>query len=175
HLARLGWDVTVVTPHPSLWRKVESPQTVTAELEREGIRRIPTGHQWRFLFCSPNALICWDRGLGWFVGGTFRRIARRLAIDEAIGWIKHAERACSHLTANDVDVILATGRPFAAFRLAKRLSYRLGCPYVLDYRDPWTPHPRSLAPTRLATVREAAELLAECSAVPVVSNLSLQR
>src|SRR5215813_12535122 len=50
-LVRLGWDVTVVTPDPSLWRGVEDPQTVTAELEREGIRRIPTGHQWRFLFC----------------------------------------------------------------------------------------------------------------------------
>ncbi len=26
YLARLGWDVTVVTPDPSLWRNVEQPE-----------------------------------------------------------------------------------------------------------------------------------------------------
>src|SRR5262249_17408794 len=67
----------------------------------------------------------------------------------------------------------ATGRPFAAFRLAKRLSNRLGCPYVLDYRDPWTAQIHNIPLARPATPREEAELLAGCSAVTVVSDLYL--
>ena len=30
YLARLGWDVTVVTPRPELWRHLESPEKVQA-------------------------------------------------------------------------------------------------------------------------------------------------
>src|SRR5262245_811962 len=55
-LARLGWDVTVVTPHPSAWRHVESPSDVEFHLEREGIRRILTEHRWRCL--APTSLNC---------------------------------------------------------------------------------------------------------------------
>ena len=41
YLARLGWQVTVVTPHPSVWRHVDNPESATAqELKREGIKRI---------------------------------------------------------------------------------------------------------------------------------------
>src|SRR5262245_44782469 len=40
YLVRLGWEVTVVTPKPSVWRYVEDPQKVTAEVTRERIRRI---------------------------------------------------------------------------------------------------------------------------------------
>ncbi len=171
YLARSGWDVTVVTPHPSLWRNVENPQTVTAELEREGIRRISTGHHWRFLFCSPNPLICWDKGIGWFIGGIFRRIARYLEIDDlGMGWIKAADRACSTLTARDTDVIIASGPPFASFILARRLSNRLGCPYVLDYRDPWTRNTHSKLLSQLTRIPEEAKLVTGSSAVTVVSN-----
>ena len=37
YLARLGWEVTVVTPDPSVWRNVEDPEKVSMELDREGI------------------------------------------------------------------------------------------------------------------------------------------
>src|SRR5688572_18522410 len=73
YLARLGWDVTVVTPRPELWRHLESPEKVQAELRSEGIRQILTDHDWRFL--SPIHLICWNQGLGWLLGGMCRRIA----------------------------------------------------------------------------------------------------
>src|SRR5690348_8219270 len=49
YMARRGWAVTVVTPHPSVWRRVERLDGVTAELEQEGIHRILTGHRWRCL------------------------------------------------------------------------------------------------------------------------------
>ncbi len=168
YLTRSGWDVTVVTPRPSLWRYVEHPEEVEVILKREGIRRILTGHQWCVLF--PDFLKCWNSGLGWFLGGICRRIARHSGINEGIGWIKAAEQACLTLTATDVDIILASGPPFASFRLAKNLSDKLGRPYVLDYRDPWihTADRALSAPT--TRIREEMKLIAGCSAVTVVSN-----
>jgi glycosyltransferase involved in cell wall biosynthesis len=127
---------------------------------------------------APDRLHCWQQGLGWFLGGVCRKVARRLGIDNGIGWVKAADRACSHLAAKDVDIILASGPPFAAFKLAKRLSDRLGRPYVLDYRDPWTGDPYIARPDRRATIREEARLLAGCAAVAIVTpswRLALDR
>lgn len=167
YLSRLGWDVTVVTPDPSIWRNVDDVRRVSAELEREGINRILTGHRWQCLL--PSGLSRWDRHLGWLVGGICRTIARGLGIDLYIGWMKAAEQACSILNPKDVDVILASGRPFVAFRFARRLSVRLGRPYVLDYRDPWTESHIVDRPTQPATVREEASLLQRCAAVTIAS------
>lgn len=167
YLTRLGWDVTVVTPDPAILRNVEDDGKVSEELEQEGIRRILTDHRWRCL--APNHLKCWNQNLGRLAGGVCRVVARNLGIDTYVGWRKATERACSDLTADDVDLILATGSPFEAFSLAKRLSERLGRPYVLDYRDPWTgnPHASRLQP-RSATRREAS-LLEGCAAITIVS------
>jgi glycosyltransferase involved in cell wall biosynthesis len=167
YLVRLGWEITVVTPAPSLWRNVEDPQKVMTESEREGIRCIPTGHRWSCL--SPDLLKSWNKGLGWVAGGVCRRIARYLGVESEIGWFGVAEQACSTLTPDDVDVILATGSPFFAFILAKRLSDRLARPYVLDYRDPWTENPTVAAPSPAARIRKEARLVAGAAAVTIVS------
>ncbi|MBX3301838.1 MAG: glycosyltransferase [Nitrospira sp.] len=167
YLARLGWEVTVVTPHSYVWRTVEDSERISRELEEEGIHRILTDHRWRCL--EPVHLKCWDQNVGWIAGGICRTIARRLGLDKNIGWIKDAERACSNLSPKDVDVILASGKPFVAFRLARSLSNRLGRPYMLDYRDPWTANPHAGRPPRPAIIREEASLLQGCAAVTVVS------
>ena len=60
YLTRMGWDVTVVTPDPSVWRRVERAEQVAAELEQEGTRRILTGHRWRALHADELLLV----GLG---------------------------------------------------------------------------------------------------------------
>jgi glycosyltransferase involved in cell wall biosynthesis len=167
YLTRLGWDVTVVTPDPAIFRKVEDDEKVSHELKREGVKRILTGQEWRCL--APNYLKCWNQNLGKLAGAACRVVARNLGIDRHIGWIKASERACSALTGDDVDLIFSTGSPFAAFSLAKRLSDRLGRPYVLDYRDPWTgnPHAESLQPR--SAIRREASLLEGCAAVTIVS------
>jgi glycosyltransferase involved in cell wall biosynthesis len=137
-------------------------------LKREGIHSILTDHWWPIL--EPEQLSCWNRGLGWLAGGACRWIGRRLNIDPGIGWSRAAEQACSTLRAKDVDIILATGGPFVTFRLAKRLSDRLGCPYILDYRDPWTGNPHADGPASPNTIQEEARLLADCAAVTTVSH-----
>ncbi len=167
HLARLGWQVTVVSPDPAIIRKAEDPERVSTLLAEEGINRLVTGYRWRCL--SPKDLKCWDRNLGWLAGGVCRTIARNLGIEKSVGWVSAAERACSSLTPDDVDVILASGSPFIAFRVAKKLSERLGRPYVLDYRDPWTGNPHSSRSSRVRTVQEETRLLESCAAVTIVS------
>lgn len=167
YLTRLGWDVTVVTPHPSLWVGINDTDAVDRSVEKEGIRRILTGHHWRHL-CA-HELRCWNSGLGWVYGGVLRKAARFLSIDSGIGWVKSAERACSNLTPADVDLILATGPPFAPFKLAKRLSEKLGRPFVLDYRDPWTDNPHVTDEFSPRVFREEERLLAGCAAVTIVS------
>ena len=36
------------------------------------------------------------------------------------------------------DVVLATGNPFSAFEAARLAGQKLGIPFIVDYRDPWT-------------------------------------
>jgi glycosyltransferase involved in cell wall biosynthesis len=168
YLTRLGWDVTVVTPDPSILRNVEGTEKVSTALDCTGIKRILTGHRWRCL--APNNLKCWNQNIGWFVGKVCRTAASKLGIDAHIGWIKAAEQACSALTTNDVDVIFATGSPFTTFSLARRLSNRLGRPYVLDYRDPWTGNPHHVGrPRSRSATRREASLLEDCAAITIVS------
>jgi glycosyltransferase involved in cell wall biosynthesis len=87
-------------------------------------------------------------------------------MDNAVGWISSAERACEMLNARDVDVVLASGPAFSAFSAAQRLGRRLRCPYVLDYRDLWS---RNLHRPVPAAVRTEASLLAGSAAVTTVS------
>jgi glycosyltransferase involved in cell wall biosynthesis len=167
-LARLGWDVSVVTPHPSVWKPqfVENADQVTTSMAREGIRPIYTAHRRRFL--APSRLRTWDRGLGWLVGGLFRRLARLCAVDTWSGWVPEVEKACRSLESSDVDVILASGAPFVSFSLADRLSRRLNCPFVLDYRDLWIGDPH-LLPANPADILLEQATVTRCAAAIAVS------
>ncbi|WNM58132.1 glycosyltransferase [Candidatus Nitrospira allomarina] len=169
YLSRLGWDVTVVTPDPHLWRLGDTSEIekIKVELNKEGIKCKHTGHDWRFL--SPGCLKFGNTGIKWFLGGVGRRIASKWRIEREIGWIKEAKRTCSTLGKEDVDIILASGSPFCSFGLAKWLSDKLNRPYVLDYRDPWTGNPHATYPKPQKTINEEKELLQSSAAVTIVS------
>jgi glycosyltransferase involved in cell wall biosynthesis len=156
-----------VTADPSVWRKVEDSEKVTMDLAREGINRILTGHQWRCL--GPTHLKCWNQNLGWLAGGVCRILARYFGIERDIGWVKAAEQVCSTLSPENLDVILTTGPPFGVFSLAKRLSEKWGCPYVLDYRDPWENASRGWYAERVIRTTEEA-LIDGSSAVVAISE-----
>jgi glycosyltransferase involved in cell wall biosynthesis len=76
--------------------------------------------------------------------------------------------ADSAVPAGSYDLVLATGPPYEPFVLAERLARRHGCPYVLDYRDPWTGDPHWAVP-HWQTRMEAA-LLQGARAVIIVSS-----
>ncbi len=46
--------------------------------------------------------------------------------------------AKKYLSANKVDVIMATGDPFILFGYASKLSKKFNTPWIADYRDPWS-------------------------------------
>ena len=157
----------VVTPHPLLWRNVEDIDDWDARIRQAGIQRILTHGVSAWL--EPEILNCSNDGLSWIVGGVCRKLARRLQVDSWGRWARAAVHACSTLGPADVDVILATGSPFAAFSVTKRLADRLGRPYVLDYRDPWTGNPHGEDSDRLSIVRKEKRLLAGSAAITIVS------
>jgi glycosyltransferase involved in cell wall biosynthesis len=166
YLARLGWEITVVTPRSSVWRNSDAEEKIRDELGRAGIHRIETDHRWRCL--DADSLKCWNNGIGWFVGGVCRRIARCLGFDGGIGWSRAAQRACLHNQPGAYDVVLVSGPPFSSFLPAFKVSKRLGIPYVLDYRDTWTVDPYSERPAPRSIKLLEAKLLANSSAVTVV-------
>jgi glycosyltransferase involved in cell wall biosynthesis len=164
YLTRAGWTVTVLTVDPSLWRDIEHPDEVETSLNEDGIHRLSTDHEWRWL--ARNVVKGSDDALSWLLGGIGRRVATFVGIDGSMGWVRPAERSCSNLVPGDVDIILASGPPFSTFSLAQRLAQRLRCPYVLDYRDLWSHDLRAPVPT--AAKREAS-VIAGSAAVTTVS------
>ena len=167
HLSRLGWEVTVVTPDPKLWRNQNDPIQANFNFDRECIKRIPTGHRWCCL--TPGHLKCSDSAVGKLFGGVCRKIARSLGLELTIGWEREAEVACAQLSPSNVDIILVSGPPFIGFKVAKSLSARLGCPYVLDYRDPWIENGNETRWNNHVVRSEQAEIIEASSAVTVVS------
>jgi glycosyltransferase involved in cell wall biosynthesis len=166
-LSRLGWEVTVVTPVVEAWRNTGDSVAVEREIAREGIRCIRADHRWRIL--SPGHLTCPDSWPWALVGGASRRVARLAGLEVEIGWMREAERACAGLEPRDVDVILATGRPFGSFELARRLAERLHCSFVLDYRDLWTTNPHAISEPRQTELELEKDLLSRCAAATAVS------
>lgn len=167
-LSALGWSVTVVTPMPSVWLRPDEPERVQTQLRETGVKQILTGHRWPMLM--PD-LVKWIPGdVGWLLGGAVRVIARRLGVEAGAGWAAPAEDACAGLRDGDFDLILATGSgPNVAFRLARRLSRRLRCPFVIDYRDPWTGNPQKGSNRGRAERSEEEELIRDCAMATVVS------
>jgi glycosyltransferase involved in cell wall biosynthesis len=173
-LARNGWDVTVVTPRADAWRRADGNDEIDRTLTREGIHCVRTQHPWRFL--TPDYTVSSFEGAGWLVrrvgerlAAWVRRFARGLRVPREIGWVRELERATAHLAPGGVDLVLATGSPFAAFAAARRLAGRLSCPFVLDYRDSWFGNPYVGDRAQPGTVREEQGLLAECAAAIAVS------
>lgn len=162
YLARDGWEITVVTPDPAL----VSDRMGEEVSPPPGLRRLLTGHRWQLLLRGGQR-----PRLESVARALCRRITWQLDIENAVGWLPAAEAACRSLTPDDVDVVLATGPPFTTFRIAARIARRLGRPYVLDYRDPWTGNPHRYDRRRPPRRTEARErrLLQNASAANIVS------
>ena len=173
YLSKQGWQITVVTPDSRFWRSVDRPALVTQQLDQYGIQRLFTGHRLRFL----NNAYLKNRGgrLGHFFARAFSRLARECwELDIEVGWNAAVTAATRHLRPGDFDVVLVTGKPYPAFEVAQRLASRLQCPYVLDYRDPWTASPAFRSkpgyPHARGRFKRETKVLADCAAVTIVSQ-----
>lgn len=161
-LAAAGWEVTVVTPAARVWRHPDEPRTLPP-----GVRRLETGHAWPMLL--PDYVRWVDGPAGRLLGGACRVAARKLGVDPGVGWRLSAEKSCAALRPGEFDLVLATGGPYGTFRAARRASERLGCPFVMDYRDPWSSNPHGGHRRSRDASSEEKRLLADCAGATVVS------
>jgi glycosyltransferase involved in cell wall biosynthesis len=137
NLPDCGWEPLVLAWEPD--RTVGQEPEMLAEL-RPGTRveRLPLRSRARA-----------ERWASWLPGSLRERVveglswrlrARDTLPDEAAGWLQPAvERAVQWHEREGFDVIYASGWPWTAFLAAREVSRRTGKPYVLDYRDQWTP------------------------------------
>jgi glycosyltransferase involved in cell wall biosynthesis len=119
----------------------ESQNLVTTARPGRGVRE-------RMLHGLRAAFFIPDGRMGWLPGGTHTGL--RVIREEGI------------------EVILASGPPFTAHWIARRLADRTGLPLVLDFRDPWTRapfYPRRPALSRLLDERLERSCLRRADAV----------
>jgi len=143
HLRHLGWQVTVLTVHPSYM-----PPRDPAEAPPPGVEIVATH------VLSPRA---WARQLrrrqegqapgqptatvpttGWRaqVHGVLHSAFKAIEFpDEFAGWRPLALRAIADRT---FDVVLGSMPPFSDAVVAHAIAQRCGARLVLDYRDPWS-------------------------------------
>ncbi len=156
HLARCGWDVTVLTmlakhtppvdPSLVIPENVEIIRT-TAFLPRtilRNLRRFRLRNPLRCNYAEPDHKAPRHQTTMW---GRFRsallaraeNTARRMLplfeyLDEFSGWKPFALGA---VRSRSFDVVLGTLPPFSAAWIAHEAARRCGAKLVLDYRDPW--------------------------------------
>ena len=151
HLARLGWEVEVLTIASSSYDHLD-PTLVDAGAPYRVIRTFAVtpmvwGRRLRDrLRGSPSAVPTGPvdgrraaAGEAGPAGGSLLAAGRALLTtpDEFVGWIPFA--AAGALTsAGRPDLILASGPPFSSHIAAGVIARLRRAPLVLDYRDPWT-------------------------------------
>jgi glycosyltransferase involved in cell wall biosynthesis len=168
HLSGMGWDVTVVTPDPSLRLDAEESMDGPVRSRPPAVRFLHTGHRWPFL--DPERLRSAGTGIRRFAGKAARRVSVLFGNEREAGWNRPAFKACSNLRADDYDVILVTGSPFGAFGVAEKIARRFRKPYVLDYRDLYTTHPHYARRAVFHPAKKERRLLSNAAAVTVVSG-----
>jgi hypothetical protein len=138
HLLDFGWEPVVLTLQDPPARS--SDNALLNEV-RSGIRieRAPRlGARVARWIGGDSAQSTWRArvasGLAW-------RIDALLQVpDEVISWYPAAVRRGVELHAEiGFDAIYASGWPWTSFLVARAISRRTGCPFVLDFRDTWTP------------------------------------
>lgn len=165
YLRRLGWEVTVVAAETPANAFQEKPGSAREAIRAENLDVIVTRHRFPWVFQSYRHAPAKRLLLG-----GLRKLLVTLNLEDRLGWAPGAMGACRRFRLGEVDAILATGGPFVTFSLARLLSRRLGCPYVLDYRDLFTANPHTSMMRWPHLVRAERRALEGSSAVAVIAS-----
>jgi len=140
YLPKFGWEVVVLTSRvPSVNRpKAEVIETdyddVIANLkQRLGFNKNRgLQQQLHLVDTSKRSGVSIPKLLGWF-----RNVISYP--DQTKGWIPFAVEAIQELAKKErIHAILSTSPPISAHLVARRAKAILQCPWVADFRDPWT-------------------------------------
>ncbi|MCA9787252.1 MAG: hypothetical protein KC488_11925, partial [Candidatus Cloacimonetes bacterium] len=126
----------MIAPDPRIMREPTNPEALEELCREDNVEMIHTDHGLRCML--PQFFRQKGLTANRVIGGLIRRLAVLLDIDDGAGWIRPVLNSTRRLRPGSVDLVLASAAPFSSFVLARMLGDRLGCPYVLDYRDPWT-------------------------------------
>ena len=138
--AARGWDVTVLTVDEAFFEEVtesSDPELLAKVDARVEIKRVRFSRpEMRLPGAQPTV---WSKVKRKAFGARSRLRRLRAFPDKYWAWIAPATAAAQSIHAkHPVDITLATGNPWSAFRIAQAFSERCGVPYVMDYRDSWT-------------------------------------
>ncbi len=141
HLARAGWDVTVVT----------APRDFFAyHLDGASDESLEATIDPRVTVVRPGMITYhWEKDVRRFGAfrGTFpvlsdklyRRLQNSIFPEYYLGWAPGViGRSVAMHRKRPFDLLIATGNPFVSFALARVLGRLFKRPYVVDYRDSWT-------------------------------------
>ncbi len=135
HLPDFGWDplvLTVADPDP----KYLDSELLSEIRPETHVERVPTASR---RLADTIARLAGSKqrqrvadALEWRISSLFQ------VPDESASWYPTAVRRGLELhRTHGFDVVYASGSPWTSFLIARAVAAKTGCPYVLDYRDPW--------------------------------------
>lgn len=140
HYVRRGWDVTVVTVTPDFFDDITGSRddTLLSAID-DRIRvervRLPSQHLQR----DVRRMTFWRTHAPRLSVKPAEMLQRRLVPDRYATWVPGVvARLLRVHVRRRIDVVLASGNPWAGFEAAARMNRLTRVPYVMDYRDSWT-------------------------------------
>lgn len=141
HLARAGWDVTVLTAPREFF---------TYHLDGASDESLEATVDPRVEVVRPRMITYhWEKDVRRFGAfrGTFptlsdklyKHLQNRIFPEHYLGWVPGVIReSVARHRKRRFDLVVATGNPFVSFAVARSLGRLFKIPYVVDYRDSWT-------------------------------------
>lgn len=95
--------------------------------------------------------------------------------DARVGWVPYAYKRAAQLVKDEkIDVVLTTGPPQSTHLVGLQLKRKLGVPWVMDLRDPWTGiyYNKFLPRTQRAKNKDKALEVESASAADYITTVS---
>jgi glycosyltransferase involved in cell wall biosynthesis len=141
HLARAGWDVTVITaPREFFTYHLDGAVDDALEATVDPSIRVERPRMNTYNWESDLRRYGWLRRNFPLLSDALNRAVQRAVFPERyIGWLPAMlRRAVRVRMRHRIDLVVATGNPFVSFAAARILGRLFRVPYVVDYRDAWT-------------------------------------
>lgn len=138
-LVEMGWDVTVVTADPTFFDDITGSRddSLLAAIDpRVRVERVAVPSQHLQRDVRKMSRLRADMPL---IATAGARIGQKVFPDKYVTWLPGVVRRLLGVhRRNRIDVVLATGNPWTAFKAAHDFGRLARVPYVMDYRDSWT-------------------------------------